>query len=83
MYIDTDTLGFGPLIHLFHHLNTFDIVNIDYSPHGLPIQIGILGPWRANTTIARQWKQQQDKLLDSKIQIVRFVDKHTLINPIL
>jgi hypothetical protein len=75
MYVDTDTIGLGPLIHLFQHLNTYDIVNIDFSPQGLPIQIGILGPWRANTTIARQWKQAQDILLDSKVKIVHFYNR--------
>jgi hypothetical protein len=71
MYVDTDTIGLGPLIHLFQHLHTFDIVNIDYRRHRLPIQIGILGPWRSNTTIARRCKEEQDKLLDTKFKMVQ------------
>jgi hypothetical protein len=70
MYIDADTLSTGervlPLYHLLSH--NWHMVNADWSPLAVPIMIGVMGPWRANTSVARQWTRAQRATLEAKAE---------------
>jgi len=70
VYIDADTLSTGervlPLYHLLAH--NWHMVNADWSPLSTPIMIGVMGPWRANTSVAREWARAQRATLAAKAE---------------
>jgi hypothetical protein len=70
MYIDADTMGWGmPVMPLYKLLERdWDMVNADWAPIKVPLMIGVMGPWRAYTSVARVWSRAQDETLQNYSQ---------------
>ena len=67
VYIDADTLSAGVrVLPLYDMLADWDMVNADWSQLHAPIMIGVMGPWRANTSVARLWARAQEDTLTAK-----------------
>lgn len=67
MYIDADTMGWGkPVMPLYKLIERdWDMVNADWAPIKVPLMIGVMGPWRAHTSVARVWAKAQDETLQN------------------
>ena len=45
---------------LFEKLaNGWNMVNPDWAPYNVPMMVGIMGPWQANTSVANEWCRAQ------------------------
>ncbi len=53
-------------------MHTITLVNADWAPYNIPMMIGVMGPWKANSSVARLWaKSQEDTINANAAQITK------------
>lgn len=68
IYLDMDTIALKSLKDIFRNLVAYDVFGVQYTPAKSLINMGAIGPMRANSTLTRKWTERVHAILDEKIE---------------